>query len=305
MATIREDLSRDGTPLVRLENDLLRLDIAPGIGGRGVSLIHRPTDYEFLWCNQALKLEALDPFSEYDPNFYGGIDELLPNDIPEMVNGVNSPDHGELWTTTFDYRVDGDALVLAGGFPIIGLTYERRIALRDGEPIVELGYRITNPTAERKVFLWKLHAALNIEPGDRIVCPAGKAVVPDLEWSRWHTLEPFNWPDIEGQRADVVPEPDNTVDFLHLYELRDGRIAWQSRAKGLTFEYRFDTTVFPYAWYFASYGGFDGHVMAILEPCTTMPLSVGEAAALGQCSVLESGQELATQVEIYAGPIDG
>jgi hypothetical protein len=45
--------------------------------------------------------------------------------------------------------------------------------------------------------------------------------------------------------------------------------------------------------------------MAILEPCTTMPLSVSEAAALGQCSVLESGEELSTQVEIYAGPIDG
>ena len=305
MATIREDLARDGTPLVRLESELLQLDIAPSVGGRGVSLVHRPSGYEFLWCNQALQLERLEPFSEYDPNFYGGIDELLPNDIPEVVNGVDSPDHGELWTTAFDYTVDGDALVLAGSFPIIGLTYERRISLSDSAPLVDLSYRITNLGAERKVFLWKLHAALHIEPGDRIICPAGKAVVPDLEWSRWHTLEPFNWPDIEDQRADVIPEPDNSVDFLHLYDLSEGRMAWQSASKGLTLEYRFDTAAFPYAWYFASYGGFDGHVMAILEPCTTMPLSVGEAAELGQCSVLEGGEELVTQVQIYAGPLEG
>ena len=80
-------------------------------------------------------------------------------------------------------------------------------------------------------------------------------------------------------------------------------MAWQSAAKRMTFEYRFDTDVFPYAWYFASYGGFDGHVMAILEPCTTIPLSVGEAAALGQCSVLEAGEALETAVQIYAGPM--
>ena len=302
MATIRDDLSLDGVPLVRLESDLLRLDIAPSIGGRGVSLIYKPAGYQFLWRNQALNLERLEPFSEYDSNFYGGIDELLPNDIPEEVNGVASPDHGELWTTAFDYAIDGDALELRGAFPIIGLTYERRVTLRENESVIDLAYKITNTTSERKVFLWKLHAALHVAPGDTLICPAGKAVVPDLEWSRWHTLEPFDWPEIEGQRANVVPEPDGSVDFLHLYDLREGRMAWQSATNGLTFEYRFDTAVFPYAWYFASYGGFDGHVMAILEPCTTIPLSVGEAAALGQCSVLEPGATLETVVEIYAGP---
>jgi hypothetical protein len=33
-----------------------------------------------------------------------------------------------------------------------------------------------------------------------------------------------------------------------------------------------------------------------------MPISVNEAAKLGQCSVLEAGQALETQVTIYAGP---
>ena len=82
-------------------------------------------------------------------------------------------------------------------------------------------------------------------------------------------------------------------------------MAWRRDSQNLTFEYRFDTEIFPYAWYFASFGGFDGHYMAILEPCTTMPLSVNEAAQLGQCSVLESGELIETTVTIYAGPIVG
>jgi hypothetical protein len=34
-----------------------------------------------------------------------------------------------------------------------------------------------------------------------------------------------------------------------------------------------------------------------------MPHSVSEAAALGQCSVLDAGQTLETRMTLYAGPI--
>jgi hypothetical protein len=94
------------------------------------------------------------------------------------------------------------------------------------------------------------------------------------------------------------------VDFLFLYDLDVGEIGWKSASRGLEFSYHFDVNVFPYAWYFASYGGFDGHYTAILEPCTTMPLSVNEAAKLGQCSVLEAGERIETRVTIYAGPAE-
>jgi hypothetical protein len=40
-----------------------------------------------------------------------------------------------------------------------------------------------------------------------------------------------------------------------------------------------------------------------LEPCTTMPIAVNEAAKLGQCSVLEAGEAIETRVSIYVGPI--
>jgi hypothetical protein len=43
----------------------------------------------------------LERGADYDSNFYGGIDELIPNDIPENIDGIDDPDHGELWTTPF------------------------------------------------------------------------------------------------------------------------------------------------------------------------------------------------------------
>ncbi|MCS7222195.1 MAG: DUF5107 domain-containing protein [Anaerolineae bacterium] len=301
MTGIREDLSLDGTPLVRLENRFLQVDVAPSVGGRVVSLVDLATGHQFLWRNARLRLEKLPPGSAYDPNFYGGIDELLPNDIPELLNGVDSPDHGELWTMALDHRIEGSALVLSGTLPLCGLEYRRRMELRSDGPYLDLDYRIYNPTSERRVFLWKLHAALAIEPGDRIECPARTARVADPQWSRWTDVAPFPWPTIQGQRADIIPPKEGTVDFLFLYDLQDGRMAWRSAHRDLTFVYIFDRRVFPYAWYFASYGGFDDHYVAILEPCTAMPLSVNEAARLGQCSVLDPGQAIETRVTIYAG----
>lgn len=302
MTTIKEGITIDQTPVVRMENDFLQVDVAPTVGGKIVNILDKSSGYEFLWHNPQLKLKQYSPGAEYDPNFYGAVDELLPNDIPETLNGLDSPDHGELWTLAFDYRREQDSLVLAGVLPLCGLAYERKITLRPDSPHLDLDYRIQNPTGAQRVFLWKLHAALNIEPGDQVVCPARTAQAVDLEWSRWNSLEPFAWPNIEGQRADQIPPCGDMVDFLFLYDLEAGEMAWKSATRGLTFAYSFDLEVFPYAWFFASYGGFDGHYTAILEPCTAMPLSVNEAAKLGQCSVLQAGEQIETRVTIYAGP---
>lgn len=303
MVTFDEHLSVDGTPIVRMENEYLQVDVAPGVGGRVVNILEKSSGHQFLWRNERLKLEKLEPGAEYDPNFYGGIDELIPNDIPETLNGLECPDHGELWTLALDYRIEGETLVLSGTLPVFGLRYVRRLTLRPGSTYIDIDYHIENSTGERREFLWKLHAALNIEPGDRIVCPASAAKAPDLDYSRWHSEGPFDWPEIEEQRADIIPERDGTMDFLYLYDLAKGQIAWKSPDKGLTFVYEFDQEMMPYAWIFASFGGFEGHYMVILEPCTTMPISVNEAARLGQCSVLEAGEAIDTRVSIYVGAI--
>ena len=303
MSTVTEGMTIDGVPVVRMESAYLQADVAPSVGGRVVNLVEKRTASQLLWHNPHLRLERCAPGSAYDPNFYGGIDELLPNDIPETFNGVENPDHGELWTAALDHRIEGQTLWLGGLLPISGLRYERRMRLRDDAPELVVDYRIENVSGAPRVFLWKLHAALNIAAGDEILCPARTARVVDPQYSRWTRLEPFPWPMIaEGQAVNRIPPLDGTMDFLFIYDLEAGRMAWQSGARDLMFEYRFDTAVFPYAWYFASYGGFDGHYMAILEPCTTMPLSVNEAAALGQCSRLAAGEALTTRVTIYAGP---
>ncbi len=300
MASARTGLSLDGVPIVRLESERLRVDIAPSVGGRVVSLVEKSSGHEFLWRNGALRLASLPPGSEYDPNFFGGIDELLPNDIPEEINNVVCPDHGELWTLPLGWRWDGVQLTLEGTLPRFGLSYERRLSLRDDGPFVDCEYRLSNPTRESRRFLWKLHAALNVAAGDVVDCPAGQAQVVDLNHSRFTTQSAFAWPRLEGKAVNVVPPADGTMDFFYLFDLREGGITWRRPSERLEFAYDFDPQVFRCAWLFASYGGFLGHYTIVLEPCTTMPISVNEAALKNQCSRLEPGQRLETRVSLRA-----
>jgi len=300
---LQAGIAVDQVEVVRLENTLLRVEVSPETGGRLISLFHKGLSREFLWRNSRVRLERVPPGLSYDPNFYGGIDEVIPGDLLETIDGLDCPDHGELWTLPLDAHIEDDALYLAGRLPRWGLLYRKRVSLRPGADWVDLEYEIENVSGARRVFLWKLHAAVAVAPGDELSCPAQTAVEADPQWSRWGTRAPFAWPVVAGQRADRIPPADGTTDFLFLYDLWAGQAGLRRPGMGCEVAFSFDTRIFPYVCVFASYGGFDGHYTAVLEPCSAMPLSVNAAERLGQCSVLDAGARLATRVSIYAGPL--
>ncbi len=288
------------TSLIRLENKHLLADVFPEGGGKITSIYNKNLDYEFLWKNKALNLKNYGPGTEYDPVFYGGVDELLPNDIPETVDGMEFPDHGELWTQPLAASIEKEYLVLNGLLPVSKLNYKKTIRLDENNPFIYTDYTITNENNQAVKFLWKLHAALKIQEGDRILCPARKGQVVDPGYSRFKRTEPFQWPENGQTDVSLIPGKDGTMDFFYIYDLAAGKIGIENPG-GHYFGYRFDKNVFPYVWLFASYGGFFGHYTAILEPCATMPISVNEAARLGQTMVLQPGETINTRVTIIAG----
>ncbi|HEY3779606.1 MAG TPA: hypothetical protein VGL56_00880 [Fimbriimonadaceae bacterium] len=273
----------------RLQNKQVSVDIHPEVGGRISSFVHLRSGYDYVWCNTGIPNRREEPGTEYDPNFFGGLEELLPNDLEENIDGVDCPDHGELWTLELETLEATDRLVkLEGELPLFRLRVEKSITLEHNACVVYS--RITNMSNEKRHFLWKLHAALKIEPGDRIDCEAARYTAVDPEWSRRKGFG--HW---EGEE---IPAFDGTTEFLYLQGLRSGTMSWSNRER--KFEIQFDTEVFPYAWYFASYGGFFDHHVAILEPCTTMPKSVVEAAKMHQCSALGPNDSLETTYRYVA-----
>ncbi|MBL7699088.1 MAG: DUF5107 domain-containing protein [Chitinophagaceae bacterium] len=284
-----------------LENDNLEVSVVPAIGGKILSIYNKQLKHEFLWTNENLELKRHGPGTEYDPNFLGGIDELIPNDIPEIIDGIAYPDHGELWTTSLHHETGDNKIKVYGTLKLSGLYYSKTISLVENSPAVHLQYHIKNNSGKPINFMWKLHAALNIMAEDKIVTPAKKAKVADPEYSRFKKqLKEFAWPHIENTDASVIPAKNGSMDFMYLYDVPTGEMQLENKA-GHFFSYKYDPSIFPYQWLFASYGGFFDHYVAILEPCTNMPISVNEAQSLKQSAFLERGASLETSVTIFAG----
>src|SRR5205814_10572562 len=129
MTHLSADWTFQGFPLIRLENDLLRVEVLPTFGGKIWTLEHRGLRRQFLWHHPRQRLRALPLGASSDAHFFGGFDELLPNDIPEQVNGENLLDHGELWTTPLEARIYGDRLELSGALPVTPLAYRKTLRL--------------------------------------------------------------------------------------------------------------------------------------------------------------------------------
>ena len=282
----------DSTKML-LENDSLKVEIVPGIGGRIVSLLHKPSGHEFLWRNKTLPLRRVSPGTAYDPEFYGGIDEQIPCDVPEIINGISYPDHGELWTQCLHAEMIHSTLVLSGRLPLLNFQYERWMELDPEMPGMRVRYRITNCGNEDREFLWKLHVALTAEHGDSITCPAATAQPLDLEWSHCTTNESFAWPNYGDMDMSKVIEADGTAELLSLTGLSNGVIGLQSMKSDLELNIYFDKTVFPCCWLFASYGKLDGHHTVVLEPSTDKILMVGESNSPAR---LSPGEVLETEV---------
>jgi hypothetical protein len=288
----------DGVLVLGLRNQVLEVLVAPSIGGRVVSLKHLPSQRELLWRNPQLKLTTAPAGADYDSRFYGGIDELLPCDLPETIDGVDCPDHGELWTLALEATLGEQEILLVGTLPRFGLHYERQMRLEGSQLVCR--YKLSNPTRATRHFLWKLHAAVQVQPLDRIVSSAQTALAADPQWSRAGNLGAFSWPDANGLDMSLVPKPDGTTEFLYLSGLTEGSMAFEA-GDGARLESRFDLEVFPYCWYFASHGAMGGAYTAVLEPCTTTSVSVNQSISDHKVAILEPGESLVTEVRWIVG----
>src|SRR5674476_80277 len=65
-----------------LENELLRTMVLPELGGKLWQLTGQRTGQEFLWHNAQLQPGQVPFGATHDDNFFGGWDELFPNDVP-------------------------------------------------------------------------------------------------------------------------------------------------------------------------------------------------------------------------------
>ena len=313
--TISTEWSYNGIGTVIVENGLLRAVVMPGLGAKIWQLTFLPAGRDLLWQHPRIKPRPLPFHAVYDDVFFGGWDELFPNDMSENLGGEQMPDHGEVWTLPWQYALecvtpDEVTLHLWVETPISACRVEKWLTLRAGESMLRFRHRITNLGRVEQPFLWKLHPALAVDEHSRIDMGAAEVYVAEFGPPRnGRTGVSYRWPfleDEQGRRHDMrraLPITAGVNEFQYATRLEAGWCALTQTREQIGFGLAWDREVLPSCWTFASYGGWRNLHVIILEPCSGYPIGVADGVAQGTHQVLAPGAELNCEVTavVYSG----
>ena len=306
--SVNTDWTFHGLKTVILENRFLEVVLLPEAGGKLWQITYKPLDSELLWNNPRIAPACLPIHSRYDDVWSGGWDELFPNDESTTIQGEPYPDHGELWTGRWHAeplsRADEVGVTLRFTTPISSIAFEKTILLRKHSSTLRFEHRITNAGNAPFPFLWKLHPAFRVTPAHRLdFPPMNVELEPAFPGTLQNAPSKFRWPTVSrgGRSIDLrlVPKPeDRELFFFYGTDLEQGCCSITDTSTGLVSTLRFDTSVFPCAWLFASYGGWRNYNVAVLEPCTSYPINFEAAHSAGRTRTLKPGESLETEVSL-------
>ncbi len=300
---------------VILENEKLHVVIMPELGAKIWQITYKPQVKPLLWHHPQLILAKVPFGSGYDDHFYGGWDELYPNDMPETLNGRAEPDHGEIWGLPWAYELeleteDEVTLHMWVDTVVCASRMEKRITLKSGEAKLHFRHRLTNRGDADQPFLWKLHVALAIDETSRIDLGA-KMMYMDIYGNprNGQTQVNYPWPflkDGNGNEHDmrrVLPADDKIKELQYATEMAAGWCALTHVREQVGLGLVFDLDVMPLCWVFGSYGGWRGQELVILEPATGYPMFVNDGIAAGTHRTIKPGESLECEVlaVVYEG----
>lgn len=298
-------------PAVILDNGVLRVTVLPDLGGKVLQVTSLRTGRDLLWENPRTTLRQVPFGATYDDVFFGGWDELFPNDEAEQIQGEAFPDHGELWASP--WRVveaavrDGAArVILELETPISQCSIRKTLTLAEQASALEVSWRLTNQGLRALPYLWKQHVAVPASEPARLDLPRCDMLMEGFGTPRAGGAgATYTWPFLTGEdgtRHDMrqtLPRSSGAAEFQYATNLDAGWCA-VTYQDGTGLGLAFDPTVFRSCWTFASYGGWRGAEVLVLEPCTGYPVSVADGIAAGTHQVLPAGSVIETSMTLVA-----
>ena len=282
---------------VTLENDRIVVEVMPGRGAK-IASIRTPTDGEWLYFDPARGLGTGKNPEVYDDVWVGGFEELFPNDAKTTFAGRSLRDHGELWNSPWEVVFSSRNLVsLQLRCTTVPAVVRKSISLDPSAARFTMAYRLENLDDKPFAYLFKLHPAVRLEPGDRILMPGGRITQVDKSFSAiLGGPGPYDWPHVRGRDGrpcdlSLVPDPSSmTQEFVYVSDLPSGWCGLRRGSTGSEFRLEYPLHVFPYCWLFLTYGGWRDYYTAVLEPCTNHPKDLATAVESGTSAILSPGE---------------
>lgn len=297
--------------LLSLENDMLRVQILPSIGGKIVSLRSVRTGEEFLLppIRAYNRVSASARFSEGDG---GGFDECLPSIAScESIAGQSAiADHGDLWRQPWQVDSQDGAIILHADATSRSLRLIRKASLQGAS--LFLDYELINVSDESATWLWSAHPLLRVEVGDRIVLPQEIQTVR-VEYSAGDLFETnslISWPIAESSSgastdlSNVLERDGVTAHKLFARMNHEGWAALYRNEVGQGIVVRFDPAMLPFLGLWICHGAWpddrvERQYTVALEPTTSNTDSILIATRNGTARVLHARERLQWRVELH------
>ncbi len=310
----------DHTPMgsIVLDNGCIRLDVVPEAGAKIISLVRIESGREFLLQRGPTLRDPLPNIGQFEHHAYG-FDECFPSisacEYPEgAFQGVQLPDHGDLWSVPWKHHVNNDHVEVAVESRCLPCVFRKRIGLRADS--VVLTYELESVTDKPFYYLWSAHPLLQVETGCRIILGQDVHSVLVESSARDQFARPGGlcaWPMArvsEGEELDLSVIGDGaagTAIKLFTSRLREGSGAVYYPKTDESISYHFDPMLIPYLGIWICQGGWPtvggGHFTAALEPCTGSSDSLTQAIANGGCATLRPHEKKkwALRIKVQSG----
>ena len=206
-----------------LENETHRAKLYPQRGGKTGSFVEKASGFELLAQpknGQYSRLYSGMPFSEGDAS---GFDDVFPSMGVETVTWGSEkrviPDHGEIWTSPMQARVQGNTAELwceGRNFPYV---YQKTVIL-EGETL-RYSFQIANRGDRALPCMWVCHCLMRWEDGVHFSFPDGAEELLELGPSAQRVVDRRT----SARNYCLPPEPGRAMKFYFTRPVREGRCA--------------------------------------------------------------------------------
>jgi galactose mutarotase-like enzyme len=283
-----------------LENQHLRIVVMPSFGGKIASLLYKQNQFELLFQNPKSQFNHAPLYADFSEFEACGFDDAFPCiDGEELDIGgkkVCYPDHGEIWTASFDYFPRNKKLFLSYRSRILNYEYHKTVYLNDNSLICE--YKIKNNDSISFPCIWTAHCLVRYDRDMTLLYPWGtqtvEIVFDSLFSERVGKKYHFPVDIVDGKTIDFTELPKIETLYARKYyitdKIQEGYCGYEYPSYNMRVEFFFDPADLPYLGFWVTSGGFRGDYNCAFEPSSGYYDRVSAARRNNRLDYLDPGK---------------
>ena len=284
---------------VIIENDAVRMEVYPQIGGKVASIIDKADNFELMFDYPA-ELPTRPKYDiPFDRSWYAGWDECFPAVAPgaypgHPYDGIAIPDHGELWGIPTVAVPNKNGITTVWNGLRFGYRLTRKLYLEG--PSIRADYTLVNVSPFEFRFVWAMHSLMSIKS------PVQLDVKTDGQFRYNHDAagldhqQIFDWPAVstgmDASDPQSLPEREAWKMFSMEPISAPVTVRYPERGRLVSISYSSDDLLPAYWGIWVNTGGWAGNRHISIEPTTgrfdqlhraVADDSAGRVEGLGRC----------------------